>query len=159
MYDPIKNQYLRSMEQNGKADTDAHPRIYMYKRIVEAKLFMDRHYAEKIDLNRISDQASFSKYHFLRLFKEAFGKSPHRYLTDVRLSHAKRLLKSDHSVSETAFEVGFESIPSFVTLFRKTVGTTPNEYARREKQQRELERKAPLKFIPNCYAENFGWKE
>ena len=69
-----------------------HPKMYMYKRVVEAKLFIDRNYNEKIDLENISDKAHFSKYHFLRLFKATFGKSPHKYLTDVRLLNAKKLL-------------------------------------------------------------------
>lgn len=48
-----------------------HSKMYMYRRIVEAKLFIDQHYYEKINLNKIANQAYFSKYHFLRLFKEA----------------------------------------------------------------------------------------
>ena len=42
----------------------------MYKRIVQAKLFIDRKYAERIALNNISDEAHFSKFHFVRLFKD-----------------------------------------------------------------------------------------
>ncbi|PZR36256.1 MAG: AraC family transcriptional regulator, partial [Azospira oryzae] len=65
---------------------------YLYKRVVQAKLFIDQHYAEHIDLNNIADQASFSKFHFIRLFKTIYGKTPHHYLTQVRIDQAQLLL-------------------------------------------------------------------
>ena len=58
---------------------EVHPKMYLYRRIVEAKLFIDKNYHQKIDLNTISDQACFSKYHFLRLFKKAYGNVPRYY--------------------------------------------------------------------------------
>ena len=131
----------------------------MYRRIVNAKLYIDTHFCEKIDLNNISDQAHFSKYHFLRLFKKAFGQSPHQYLTEKRLAHAKKLLRENYMVSDVCFKVGFESIPSFITLFKKREKITPFEYIletqRLEKEKQEI----PLAFIPNCFVENFGWEK
>ena len=130
------------------------PKMYMYRRVVEAKLFIDNHYHEKIDLNNISNQAHFSKYHFLRLFKKAFGKSPHQYLTEIRLLAAKRLLQANHSVTEVCFQVGFESIPSFINLFKKKEGLTPLEYLKKMKQRAQDIQDKPHSFIPNCFAEN-----
>lgn len=60
---------------------DQYPKMYLYKRIVQAKLYIDNHYANNIDLNDISDEAYFSKFHFIRLFKSIYGKTPHQYLT------------------------------------------------------------------------------
>ena len=136
---------------------ELNPKMYMYKRIVDAKLYIDSHYSEKINLNNISNKANFSKYHFLRLFKKTFGKSPHQYLIEVRLSSAKKLLKDNISVKETCFEVGFESVPSFVTLFKKREKITPNEYLKRNKHIEKEKIERPLSFIPNCFVENFGW--
>ena len=99
---------------------EVHPKMYMYRRIVEAKTFIDRHYAEKIDLNGISNQAAFSKYHFLRLFKQAFGTSPHKYLTAVRLKHARRLFEKEVNIVDVCYQVGFESIPIFYSLVQIT---------------------------------------
>ncbi len=129
----------------------------MYKRVVEAKLYMDSHYHEKIDLNNISNQANFSKYHFLRLFKHAFGKSPHQYLIETRLLAAKKLLRENNSVKDTCYKVGFESVPSFITLFKKRENITPNEYLKKNKQVEKEKEERPLSFIPNCFVENFGW--
>ena len=47
------------------------PKLYLYKRIVEARLFIDSNFTSPIDLDKISDEAHFSKYHFLRLFKKS----------------------------------------------------------------------------------------
>ena len=135
---------------------NSNPKMYMYKRIVEAKLYIDNHYHEKIDLNNISDQANFSKYHFLRLFKSAFGKSPHQYLIETRILAAKQLLKANHSVQDVCMRVGFESVPSFIALFKKRENITPNSYIKKFNSEEEYKAKQPLAFIPNCFSESFG---
>lgn len=133
------------------------PKIYLYKRIVQAKLFIDSHYAQKIDLGNISEEAYFSKFHFIRLFKSIYGKTPHQYLIQVRVENAKRFLRLGYSVSEACFQVGFESLTSFTGLFKKCGGNTPSEYQRQYKMREELIRAKPLSFIPNCFAEQKGW--
>ena len=138
---------------------EINPKMYMYKRIVDAKLYIDNHYAENIDLENISNQANFSKYHFLRLFKSAFGRSPHQYLTEVRLSSAKKLLKQNKSVKETCFRVGFESVPSFVSLFKKREKITPYEYLKKHRHLEKEKAEVPFSFIPNCFVENYGWNK
>ncbi len=52
---------------------EPYPKAYLYKRIVQAKLFMDDHFTEHIDLAAICWEASFSKFHFTRLFREVYG--------------------------------------------------------------------------------------
>ncbi len=133
------------------------PKMYRYKRVVEAKLYIDSNYPENIDLNQISNQANFSKYHFLRLFKRTFGKSPHQYLIETRLLAAKKLLRENNSVKDTCFQVGFESVPSFITLFKKRENITPNEYLKKNKRVEKEKEERPLTFIPNCFVQNFGW--
>ena len=136
-----------------RKETETYPKVYLYKQIVQAKLFIDNHYPEKIDLNNISDEAYFSKFHFIRLFKKIYGKSPHQYLTWVRVEKAKDLLKTNTSITDVCFAVGFESISSFTGLFKRCAHKTPSQF-----QQLELERIAemvntPLKFVPNCFLE------
>ena len=139
--------------------TDIHPKMYMYKRVVEAKCYIDSHYFENIDLEQISNQSKFSKYHFIRLFKNAFGQSPHQYLIDVRLAKAKTLLANNYSVKAACFEVGFESIPSFTTLFKKKTGRTPHAYVKQMEAQNIQKQSSPLSFIPNCFVESYSWNK
>ncbi|MDR6786512.1 AraC-like DNA-binding protein [Pedobacter africanus] len=136
-----------------------YPRVYLYRRIVQAKLFIDNNYAEKLDLNNISDEAYFSKFHFLRLFKSAYGKTPHQYLKYVRIEKAKEHLKNDIPVTEACFLVGFESLSSFSGLFSKLVGKSPSAYLKHHQQTKKNISKTPLAFVPGCYAYQHGWLE
>ncbi len=135
------------------------PKIYLYKRIVQAKLYIDRHYAEKIDLSNIADEATFSKYHFIRLFKSMYGKTPHQYLTQVRIHAAKILLTKNISVSEVCDSVGFDSVTSFAGLFKKITGYTPSVYQQQQQKRNVQLRECPIHFVPNCFAETYGWKK
>jgi AraC-like DNA-binding protein len=76
---------------------ESYPKVYLYRRIVNAKLFIEQNYASAIALNDISDEAYFSKYHFIRLFKKIYGKTPHQYLTAIRIDKAKSLLATNLS--------------------------------------------------------------
>jgi AraC-like DNA-binding protein len=131
----------------------AHPKIYLYKRVVQAKLFIEANYSEKIDLNNIADEACFSKFHFIRLFKRIYGKTPHQCLMAVRIEKAMHLLREDTSVTDACFSVGFESVTSFSTLFRRIVGITPSEYLLKQRRIRHEMAHAPLRFVPGCHAE------
>lgn len=137
--------------------SDQFPKIYLYRRIVKAKLFIDDHFANNIHLNNIADEAFFSKFHFIRLFKTIYSKTPHQYLTTVRIEKAKELLQAGMPISEVCFTVGFDSISSFTALFKRCTSLIPSAY-QQQKLQRQIEiRQEPLKFIPNCFAEQNGW--
>lgn len=132
---------------------------YMYRRVVQAKLFIDKHYAETIDLSQIADEALFSKFHFIRLFKLAYGKTPLSYLTQVRIERARQLLAGGDSVASVCFSVGFDSVTSFTALFKRNVGISPSVYREREMQRRNSYAENPLRGVPNCFAETYGWKK
>jgi AraC-like DNA-binding protein len=140
-----------------KMKNDTYPKLYLYKRIVQAKLFIDRNFSEKIDLDQIADEAYFSKYHFLRLFKQAYGKTPHQYLVWVRMEHAQQLIKTGAAISDVCYATGFDSPGSFSMLFRRTTGDSPTAYQAMQLQQRADIRTEPLRFIPQCFASSYGW--
>ena len=129
------------------------PRIYLYRRIVQAKLFIDSNYAESIDAGEIADEACYSKFHFIRTFKMIYGKTPHQFLTAIRIEKAKELLETGTSVTEACFSVGFDSLGSFITLFKRRAGITPSEYRRRKLERKKQIREKPLSFVPGCFAE------
>lgn len=140
-----------------KQTENTYPKFYLYNRIVKAKLFIDQNYHENIDLNNIADEACFSKFHFIRLFRSIYTRTPHQYLTQVRIENAKFFLRLDYSVSDTCGMVGFDSITSFTALFKKSEDKTPSEYQRLYRLRQEKIKAAPLCFIPNCFAEQKGW--
>lgn len=137
----------------------SHPAIYVYKRIVQATLYIDTHFSEEIDLGNIADEACFSKFHFLRLFKKIYGKSPHQYLTTVRMEQAKKFLEKGYSVQDACTLSGFDSSSSFSGLFKRYTSLSPSAYQKEYFERQELIRTSPLMFIPNCFAEQKGWKK
>jgi AraC-like DNA-binding protein len=119
----------------------------VYARLCRARDFIDLCYDLPLNLEQISSQACFSRYHFLRLFRQAFNKTPHQYLIERRIEKAKELLSlRDSRVTDVCFEVGFQSLGSFSSLFHKSVGHPPITY--REKS-RELQ--AAKRQIPGCF--------
>ena len=124
----------------------------VYKKIVTAKLYIDRSFNEPLDLDRLSKEACLSRYHFHRLFTRIYRVTPHQYLTRKRIEHATRSLAArTHSVTEICNDVGFESIGSFSTLFKKEIGQTPTGYRHLAWQKEEKVREQPRAFIPHCF--------
>jgi AraC family transcriptional regulator len=75
--------------------------------------------------------AGLSPNHLLRMFKQAFGQTPHQYLTARRLERARHLLAhTDQPVTEICLSVGFASLGAFSWLFHRRVGVSPAEYRR-----------------------------
>jgi len=133
--------------------TVSYPKAYLYRRIVMAKLFIDINYADQIDIGEIADKAFFSKFHFIRLFKKIYGKTPHQYLVSVRIEKAMEMLRKGRSVTESCLGVGFISLGSFSGRFKQLTGTTPSDYAREQQKRNNGLTHSPLKFIPGCYAD------
>ena len=131
--------------------------ISLYKRLYRSKEFIDDCYNEPLDLDSIARKAYFSPYHFLREFKKVYNKTPHQYLMERRLDKAKELLqKNDSSVTEVCFEVGFQSLGSFSTLFTRNVGVTPLEFRKQHMRRFILSVRFPEKLIPGCYVYYFN---
>ena len=94
-----------------------------------AKDLVDRAYAEPLDVAALAREAHVSPAHFSRRFKEAFGESPHRYVLTRRVERAQELLReTDATVTDTCFLVGFQSLGSFSSAFRRVTGMTPTAY-------------------------------
>src|SRR5262245_38744447 len=118
------------------------------ERLGRAREYIDHCYDHPLSLEQISEKACFSRYHFLRLFRQAFNKTHHQYLIERRIEKAKELLVTDHlRVTDICFEVGFQSLGSFSSLFHKCVGHPPLAYREKAKAQAEAKRKVPGCFL------------
>ena len=133
-------------------------KAYFYRRIVMAKLFIDRSYAEAIDVDAIASEGAFSKHHFIRQFKKTYGKTPYNYLKAVRIDRACELLKDGQQVQDVCFAVGYDSLSSFSGLFKKSTGHSPTEFQALHAARAEGIAQKPLAYIPGCFADKNGWK-
>jgi AraC-like DNA-binding protein len=104
-------------------------RFELYRRLYRARDYMHASLSQPLTINDMAAVTCLSPYHFLRVFKQFFGQTPHQYLTEKRLERARFLLAhSDQPVTEICLEVGFESLGSFSSLFRRSTGLSPRDY-------------------------------
>jgi AraC family transcriptional regulator len=91
--------------------------------------YIDGNLFEPLALSDLAAEACLSPFHFSRLFKEATGSSPQRYVTDRRVEAAKTALGSaENSLIDIALNQGFGSLDNFIRVFRKATGETPARY-------------------------------
>lgn len=127
----------------------------VYKKIVTAKLYIDGNFTAPIDLDRLSREACLSRFHFHRLFTRIYRLTPHQYLTRKRIEQARMALAGNElTITEICNEVGFESIGSFSTLFKKEIGHAPTHYRVQAQERRQQTLEQPRSFIPHCFIEN-----
>jgi transcriptional regulator GlxA family with amidase domain len=97
--------------------------------ILQAQLWMLNNSAKASTLKNIAEQFDMSPRNFSRRFKLAIGKTPIKYLHEMRLNNAKELLQSSNlSVAEIAYKVGYNDMSYFAKLFKKELYVSPKEY-------------------------------
>ncbi|HWC53645.1 MAG TPA: AraC family transcriptional regulator [Chitinophagaceae bacterium] len=127
----------------------------LYQRIATAKTYIDENYQSPIDLEEISRQAFLSRFHFHRLFRKVYRRTPHQYITRKRIDKAKELLANNKPVADVCNEVGFESIGSFSTLFKKEIGFAPTYYRNMAWLKKQAQKEQPKRAIPHCFIESY----
>lgn len=104
-------------------------RTELYRRLHLARDYMAASYSQPITLDDVARTARLSPNHLLRTFKQAFGATPHQFLTEVRLKQARRLLTTtERPITDICLEVGFESLGSFSWLFRRRFGMSASAF-------------------------------
>jgi AraC-like DNA-binding protein len=107
-----------------------------------ARDFIDRNYAQPLDVPAIASAAFMSPAHFSRKFRAAYGETPYSYLVTRRIERAKALLRRGTSVTDTCVAVGCTSLGSFSARFAEIVGEAPSQYRRRDHHE--------LEVVPSC---------
>jgi AraC-like DNA-binding protein len=109
------------------------------RRAVEAALWIDAHAHTPIDLESTAREAGLSAFHFLRLFGNVIGATPHQYLVRSRLRRAARLLADDtRSITDIALDVGFADLSNFVRTFHRAAGVSPRRFRQAAKGDRNF---------------------
>ena|SRR5204862_6234970 len=105
-----------------------YPHNDLTKQIIHSKRYIDKHFSEAINLDKIAGKAWVSKFHFIRVFKKYYGRTPNQYLQEVRIEMAKKTLLKRKSIGDICDSIGFKSKTSFISLFKKMTGVTPLAY-------------------------------
>jgi AraC family transcriptional regulator len=109
------------------------------RRAVEAALWIEAHSTSAVDLETAAAQAGLSPFHFLRLFSNVLGVTPHQYLVRARLRHAARLLTDDdRAITDIAFDVGFGDLSNFVRSFGRAAGVSPRAFRQASQGNRKI---------------------
>ena len=99
------------------------------------KEIMETNYAYNMTIEEYAKLANRSVSSFKRDFQSLFKTTPGKWLMDMKLKRAKRLLlETDNSVGDIAFDSGFENATHFCRLFKQKTGITPLEYRKKEKE-------------------------
>jgi AraC-like DNA-binding protein len=109
------------------------------RRAVETALWIDANSHREIDLEDAAAQAGISPFHFLRLFSDVLGVTPHQYLVRSRLRHAARRLADDDSpITDIAYDVGFGDLSNFVRTFHRAAGASPLRFRQASRGHRKI---------------------
>src|SRR5919202_6711437 len=121
------------------------------RHLLRAKDLADARYFEPLDVDDMARAAGLSRAHFSREFRKAFGEPPHAYLLTRRLERAAAMLRTtDHSVTDICFDVGLQSVGSFITTFTRTFGASPTAYRERHPPA------AAYAMVPACVVRVHG---
>jgi len=94
--------------------------------------YIHSHLDQDLSLEALANLVSMSRYHFIGLFKQSTGMTPHQYVIQQRIKRAKELLGDRKlSISEISLACGFANQSHFTRLFRKQTGATPKAYRER----------------------------
>ncbi|WP_081909649.1 GlxA family transcriptional regulator [Aureispira sp. CCB-QB1] len=100
--------------------------------IIAVQSFMEKNYAQKINIHQLAAIAMMSPRNFIRRFKKATGDTPITYLQKIRIEVAKKAFETGHlDVSAVMHSIGYQDPKSFRVLFKKLTGRTPIAYAQK----------------------------
>ena len=92
--------------------------------------FLQAYACEQFSLEDAAKAANVGMYQLIRLFNRHLGLTPHAYLTQIRISRSRSLLRQGQPISQIALDVGFADQPHFTKRFKQLTGTTPALYAK-----------------------------
>nr|WP_295894912.1 AraC family transcriptional regulator [uncultured Vibrio sp.] len=96
--------------------------------LLRAKDFILANFGEEISIDAIAASANMSKYHFIRMFRAQFGITPHQYVLNCRINHARKRLLSGLSATQAAVASGFADVSHLNRNFKQVFGMTPKQF-------------------------------
>jgi AraC-like DNA-binding protein len=130
---------------------DDHPRPRTFAKehmgIQRVRSYLDENYAENISLEQLAAIAHLSPFHLLRSFRDQLGLPPHTYQIQIRIMHAKQMLRLGLPCIDTAMAVGFADQSHFTKHFKRIVGVPPGLYGGVRKKEQYQTRQSPYRLL------------
>lgn len=124
----ILTMLIRAYQDESKSDEMLKEKKNSMKRLEQAFQYINSHFCEKITLEEAAGAAFMSPSYFSTYFRKVTNISFSEYVTRLRISHARELLKkTDRSVTDIAMECGFNNISNFYRLYKRHTGHPPRE--------------------------------
>ncbi|MCA3260815.1 MAG: helix-turn-helix transcriptional regulator [Telmatospirillum sp.] len=116
---------------SGQVPRAVRPSARDERRVGAALRHIEAHLDAALRLDALASAAATSKYHFLRVFRQIVGSTPHQYVLVQRLRRAARRLENSAApISTIAFDAGFGDLSTFNARFRAVFGASPSRYRR-----------------------------
>ena len=103
---------------------------------------LESEFARTVTIRELADEAGLSTFHLIRVFRTAFGLPPYKYLEQVRIQQARRLIRLGFPLTHVVHATGFSDQSHLTRYFKRIVGVTPGTYARAGCDLRGAERVA-----------------
>lgn len=123
----IALEFLRACTAS-QSNTNKRSRLRVHPSVGRARALMEKHPGEHWKLETLAKLCGIAPSYLAERFREDLGVSPKQHLTEIRLRHARRLLReSDLPLTEIAGLLGFSSSQHFSTFFRRHCGHPPSQ--------------------------------
>lgn len=103
--------------------------------LLKARNYIHDNIAVDISIDDLSLVAHISKYHFIRLFRQQFGLTPHKYILNLKVNKARVFLETGTPPSQVAQDIGFFDVSHLNRYFKRSFGITPKQYQLQLKKQ------------------------
>lgn len=131
LYAALSRLLVLLMEQSWNPRPQSH-RTTKKQNLAEIKDYLDTHYIEKLSLEELSERFYINKFYLTRIFKAQYGVSINTYLLQIKITHAKQLLRfTDQTAEQIAQECGMGDAAYFSRAFKQVEGISPREYRKR----------------------------
>lgn len=132
----IRHASTRPNESMTPAGSRASAALRRVRDLLEAE------YARTVTIRELADVARLSTFHLIRVFRASFGLPPYKYLEQIRIQQARRLIRLGFPLTHVVHATGFSDQSHLTRYFKRIVGVTPGTYARAGRDVRGAERVA-----------------
>ena len=115
-----------AIEYEGIVDYSDDPSSHLVRQVLD---YMELHYSQEISLEQLENKFFVSRHKITQQFTKLVGYPPYRYLLNLRLQNAQRLLKNGENPQQVATHCGFSDYSNFYRRFKTSYGCSPREFS------------------------------